>query len=189
MVRPEEALRIIEARAQHFMSEFKNVGGLARASEREPLFPLRKSYFEEKIGDAVLVRPRQVIRWAKDAWDAEAERCRELGVEEWLAQWPHLGGRSHGGVPSPQRPWEAVVDELIASKQREQYALRKEHSGSLPADGENQTEIVRRLLEAARVYGAHALQSVEPGSPGSELDLRVTRADGTTVGFEVRGSL
>lgn len=178
LVKPEDALEIIRSRVEAFRAPFWSVPELEAPVGSDPLFPLSKQAFDDKVGDAVSVRPRQMIRWARDAWDAEADRCKRLGVAQWLAQWPD------GANPTPPPAlWDRVVDELIESKREAHFESRLNNPGSLPADAGNQSELVRRLLDVAVAQRRYDLSSVEAGPTGSGLDLLVTRTDGTSVGL------
>ncbi|MEM7678120.1 MAG: hypothetical protein AAF449_19175, partial [Myxococcota bacterium] len=83
-LRPELAYEIILCRLQGFHEPFLQLPDINAAVQRNPYFPLSKDYFNELIGDAFSVRPRQVIRWAKVAWWKEVERASDLGIERWF---------------------------------------------------------------------------------------------------------
>jgi hypothetical protein len=178
MVDPAAALEIVRTRIEAFRRDFWNVAELESAVKRDPLFPLTRAAFDAKLGEAMRVRPRQMIRWARDAWDAEAERCRELGVAQWLAKWPD-GEVSIGGTEL----WEPLVDEAVEAKRADKHRDRMRNPGSLPADASNQRELVRILLNIAAEQDAYPLKQVGDAPTKSGLDLELTSADGSKSGL------
>lgn len=144
LVSPELAFRVIRTRLDRFRAPFHSLAEVKAAVEIDTFFPLESSTFESRLGSALRVRPRQMIRWARDAWEQEAQRCEERGVAQWLSSWPEGGDTG----PSPVK-WETLVDESVAKKRQEQHQMRVDQPGSLPPDASNLEDLLFRLIEVA----------------------------------------
>jgi hypothetical protein len=175
---PEQAMAILRSRVDAFHAPLGADPLLEDAVGRDSLFPLRTRTFDERVGGALSVRPRQIIRWAREEWDREAARCSSLGVAQWLAERldEDSGGPGPGPEPDPML-WEQIVDEVVAQKRAAQYELRLQNPGGLPADASNLIEILELLLEAARGSGHHDLASVRR-SDDDPARLRVKLGSG-----------
>ena len=178
LVSPELARRIVLARLEGFRASFGGVPEIAAAVTTDAFFPLDSRTFRDKLGSALRVRPRQMIRWARDAWEAEAQRCEELGVARWLASWPE------GGVGPPLVPWETLVDELTAKRRQEQHQNRLDQPGSLPPDASNLEDLLFRLIEAATQDPKLAVCEVQRAGSGP-YDLVLTEESGRRLGVKL----
>lgn len=183
LVEPHLALRVVQERIDAFRAPFEGLPELRAAIERDPLFPLRRETFTQKLGTALRVRPRQMIRWARDAWDVEVEQCRAAGVAQWLARWPDGEGRNKNRDPEPNtKLWERLVEETVDTKRRHEHQRRLDNPGSLPASASNQEELLRRLLGLAVRHPQFGLTKVEAASLKSGYQLRLTSAAGDVTG-------
>lgn len=179
LVEPKLALRVIQGRIDEFREHFRNLPEIQALVEREPLFPLRRKTFERKIGNAPRIRPRQLIRWAREAWDAEVERCRTSGIARWLADWPSPG--ENGPNPDPKL-WERLVEEVIESKRRHEHQHRLDNPGSLPANASNQEELLRRMIGLAASHRQFGVDRIESAPQGAGCQLHLTSRTGRITG-------
>ena len=53
----------------------------------DALFPLGEPWFAGAVGEAVEVRPRDVLSWAAQRWRNIQNRIGETGGEAWLKSW------------------------------------------------------------------------------------------------------
>jgi len=162
---PAEALSIIRSRIDGFHAPLPPTPHVSDALAADPLFPLETEFFRNRIGAAVSVRPRQIIRWAKEEWDHQVQRCREQGVAQWLAE--RLDGpRGPRSEPTPPPLWEAVVDEVVTRQRAELNEVRLKNPGGLPPDDSNLVELLEILLGAAAEAGLWDISSVETHDSG-----------------------
>lgn len=183
---PEQALSIIQRRIDGFHAPLPSDSLVSDALEADSLFPLETEFFRNRIGAAVSVRPRQIIRWAKEEWDRQVERCRDQGVAQWLAdrldgqrsESPEAAG---GPGPEPSPPlWEAVVDEVVTRHRADLTEVRLKNPGGLPPDDSNLVELLEILLRATAHAGLHDIVSVDTHDSGLRR-LTVKEATGAAT--------
>lgn len=118
--------RILEARLEQFMSPYLDIDEIRRRVHEDTLYPLGSDWMERQFGDAIDLRPRDVLTWARDAWDELPDHGRPI---------------VKGPMDLDQR-----IDALIDRKIAEFVARRKLEPGSLPPDAGNLTGLVETLL-------------------------------------------
>ncbi len=147
-IRREEARQILEARLLRFFEPFEDLEPVKNRLQEDALFPLGRAWFERQLGGLREFRPRDVLMWARDAWDAEQSKSRALGTTAWLATWPQGGGVVD--PPIAGQTLEDAIDLLVERKLKEHEAQRRLHPGSLPPDAGNLAGLVHALLDHCR---------------------------------------
>ena len=66
---------------------------MRRHVHEDTLFPLGRAWLEEQLGDGLEFRPRDILTWARDAWEDEQARLARLGGEEWIQAMAASNGR------------------------------------------------------------------------------------------------
>jgi hypothetical protein len=112
---------------------------------------LGRTWLEGQLGDAVEFKPREVLNWARDAWEDEQARLARLGGEEWIRNWP--GHRREPPIDSEPvkltpKELEQAIDVAVDRKIEEQISQRRLEPGSLPPDAGNLAGLVESLLGA-----------------------------------------
>lgn len=184
IVSPDLAYEVVAQRIDAFRTPFHKLPEIAEAVGRDAFFPLTRRYFEARIGGALGVRPRQVIRWARQAWDEEADKCGGMGVAAWLGQW----SSEDAGYSRSTRPvmdWEAVVAETVEAKRSEQRDERTKNPGSLPPDASNVEELLRRLFDVAISDPTCGLAGVEKAPPRSGRHFDLVYTDDSRSGVAI----
>ena len=64
-----------------------------RQLHEDTLFPLGRDWLDERLGDGIEFRPRDVLTWARDAWEDEQAELARLGGEAWLEALAGAGRR------------------------------------------------------------------------------------------------
>ena len=140
-VRKSEARKILEARLERFHEPFLEVDPVRRRLHEDTLFPLGRAWLEDRFGDAVEFRPRDVLTWARDAWDEESANLARLGGQTWVRRWPDTcegKGGSGGKVGVTAQNLETIIDGAVDRKIEEQIAENRLQPGSVgrwPRDG------------------------------------------------------
>ena len=83
-----EARKILEARLERFHDRFLELNAVRQHVHTDTLFPLGQNWLERRFEDVLEVRPRDVLTWARDAWEEEQSRLDRLGGETWVHSWP-----------------------------------------------------------------------------------------------------
>jgi len=145
-IRAGEARHILEARLERFHEPFRRVEAVHNHLREDTLFPLGRAWLDRRLGDGVEFRPRDVLIWARDAWDAERAKLKDEGAARWLAGWP--GEPVVAKPPSIPTPAEieSAIDAEVGRKIEEQVAQRRLQPGSLPPDADNLAGLVESLL-------------------------------------------
>jgi len=143
--------------AQQHRSELEPV---RRHLREDTLFPLGRQWLDDLLRDGVEFRPRDILIWARDAWEGEQEKLARLGGDRWLADWP---GASPGPITDLQPiPLDEAIDAAVDRKVEEQVSLRKLQPGSLPPDAGNLAGLVESLLGQCRGDGrTYSFRGVE----------------------------
>jgi hypothetical protein len=152
-VRGHEARKILEARLERFHEPFHNIAEVHRHLLEDTLFPLGLGWLEAQLGDGLEFRPRHVLIWARDEWEAQQAELARLGGAAWLRDW--LGKPRGDREPRELTPEEieAAIDGLVDRKIAEQVAQHRLHPGSLPPDAGNLAGLVETLLGHCRGEG------------------------------------
>lgn len=155
-VRKDDARKILEARLERFHEPFIEFDPVRLHLQQDTLFPLGRTWLADRLGDAREVRARDIIIWARDAWEDEQTKLKKLGGEDWLKKWPHVGKVGDGDGPESIEDLpslEETIDAMVARKVEEQVAQRRLQPGSLPPDAGNLAGLVLALLEQCRGEG------------------------------------
>src|SRR5207302_5546895 len=110
----------------------------------DPLFPLGRAWFDDRVGNSLDLRPRDVIRWADERWRQQQNDLADTDGATWLSLWP---GRSPPPPPPPTPPLEVVIDQRVQEKMAEHKAMLKDKPHTLPPSADNLGGLVRTLLE------------------------------------------
>ncbi len=144
-----DARKILEARLERFHEPFMEVEAVRQHVHEDTLFPLGRAWLEGQIGEAVEFKPREVLNWARDAWEDEQAKLAHLGGEEWIRKrsepvaGPVLGEESR---KLTQEELEKAIDATVDRKIEEQITQRRLEPGSLPPDAGNLAGLVESLL-------------------------------------------
>ena len=145
-----DARMVLEARLERFHEPFLEVEAVKTHLHEDTLFPLSRSWLAKQLGDAVELRTRDVLTWARDAWEAEQEHLGRLGGNEWVTRWPHAGTPSQ---PKPLVPVPDLIDGVVDRKIAEQVSQLRLQPGSLPPDAGNLAGLVESLLDQCKGDG------------------------------------
>lgn len=152
-VSESDARKILEARLERFHEPFMELEAVRRHVQEDTLFPLGRQWMEDRFGGVREFRPREVLNWARDAWEDEQAKLARLG-NDWIKHWPDTSTSPQPAPPPPREPSaqeiEAVLDETVERKMAEQVALHRLHPGSLPPDAGNLAGLVESLLADCR---------------------------------------
>lgn len=182
-----QAMEIVKARLHGSLQSFGDVAEVSRQVAKNKLFPIGRAWFDKQSAGAEEVRARDVITWARDAWDQEQERLLSMGGKAWLKGWPYKDPTDP--VPPPIKLDIAAIDLLIQAKIQEHIALRKLEEGGLPPDADNLAELALKLLTPCLGRPDATLLAIErtPKRPRDAYDV-VARERGPD-GKEVRNGL
>ena len=117
---------------------------LRRRLHEDTLFPLGRDWLEKQLGDGLDFRPRDILTWARDAWEEEQAKVTRLAGPAWIKGWPHPK-TADGRVP-PAASVEELIDAAVDRKVEEQVAQHRLQPGSLPPDAGNLAGLVESLL-------------------------------------------
>ncbi len=119
---------------------------MRRRLHEDTLFPLGLGWLEERLADGIDFRPRDILTWARDAWESQQARIAELGEAAWLTSWPLAPTRSNPDKEARPVDNNTEIDAVVARKIEEQIAQHRLHPGSLPPDAGNLAGLVESLL-------------------------------------------
>jgi hypothetical protein len=158
-ISPSDARKILEARLERFHEPFLEVDEVRRHLHEDTLFPLGRAWLEKQLGEGLEFRPRDILTWARDAWEAEQAKLTRLGGAAWINKWPHPDGDVK---PSPPVNIEDAIDTAVDRKIEEQVTQHRLQPGSLPPDAGNLAGLVEDLLRHCRGDGLpYTFQGVE----------------------------
>ena len=168
-VTPHEGRQIVEARLDHFLTPFLELEAVKNQVQKDHLFPLGMAWFDEFLKDKVDVRPRHVIKWARDGWSRAQQALEKLGSARWLVDWANIGG-STGDEKNPRQiktpNLEDLIDEKVAAKLAEQKSQRQLDPQTLPPDADNLAglagTLLRQCVNGPRAYLLTAVQQPKP---------------------------
>jgi hypothetical protein len=113
-LREPEARAIIASRLQDFMGPFMDLPGVQERRGREPLFPLSETWWQRRLEGRHHFRPREIINWAGERWEAEQLELAHLSGEEWLAAWPNEPNFPRLATASRADRIDSKVEEKLA---------------------------------------------------------------------------
>jgi hypothetical protein len=158
---PADARRILEARLERFHEPFLEVDEVRRSVHEDTLFPLGREWLERQLGDGLEFRPRDILTWARDAWEDRQQALVRLGGERWFenGQEPNPPGTTTATATAAV---EDLIDEAVDRKIEEQIAKHRLEPGSLPPDAGNLAGLVESLLKRCTGEGLpYTFESVE----------------------------
>ncbi len=120
----------------------------------DPLFPMGSDWWNEVIGDAVEVRPRDVINWARTRW-------RQLQFDSAEG----AGDVDGASKLAPATSDEEKIDAVVGQKVDESWQQRINDPSSLPPDDDNLCALLVRVLQGYEDPGFRFAR-VERGSNG-----------------------
>jgi len=143
-----EARKILEARLERFHDRFLELSAVRQHVHTDTLFPLGQNWLERRFEDVLEVRPRDVLTWARDAWEEEQSRLDRSGGETWVHSWAGspIPVEEKPRVECTQAEIEEAIDEAVDSKIKEQISFHRLQPGSLPPDAGNLAGLVEALL-------------------------------------------
>jgi hypothetical protein len=145
-IRVAEARTIVTARLERFFEPDIQIDAVNRRVQEDSLFPLGKNWADEFLQRKIEVRPRDVLRWAREGWQREQAALKELSGPAWLDRWG--SGRS----PQPHDvSWTATqiqeaIDSKVSQKFAELKAQREREPHTLPPHAANLAGLVAALL-------------------------------------------
>lgn len=139
-----DARMILEARLERFHEPFVEMEDVWQRVHEDSLFPLGRDWLDERLADGIDFRPRDILTWARDAWEMQQGRVGELGDERWIKEWPLA--KTPAKPPGPPVNVDAAIDAAVSRKIEEQVAQHRLHPGSLPPDAGNLAGLVESLL-------------------------------------------
>jgi len=156
---PQQQIRdLLAARLQPVRDRFRKVDGLAPFFDRHAYFPLPEKDYEEQFGSFPDVRPRQVLKWASDAWETERDRLLERGDDSWLKTWIDGGGPLV--APPIERSRDEIIDTAVKEALNEAIAGRLDHPGALPPDADNLATVVEQLAGRCIDRPSYTIQAI-----------------------------
>jgi hypothetical protein len=158
----KDARAIVVERIEKFSAPFAKVKKIAAARAAEPLTPLSERWWQKYSAKLIEARPRDVIRAARDAWEAEQERVNDLGTEAWLKTLGKAKSIADTDGRRPLPPLEERIDQLVALKITEAVNARRLKPERLPPDADNMATLTLTLLEGCVQVDGYTLRSIEP---------------------------
>jgi hypothetical protein len=143
-VSPSDARRILEARLERFHEPYIEVDDVRRRLHEDTLFPLGRDWLKDRLADGLDFRPRDILTWARDAWEEEQAKVARHGGTAWIKGWPSTPAAR--GPIAPEINVEDLIDAAVDRKIEEQIAQHRLHPGSLPPDAGNLVGLVESLL-------------------------------------------
>lgn len=141
-IRPEEARQIIEARLETFHTPFLHHSEIKQKVTSDTLFPLGCNWLAGRLAGGVEFRPRDIVNWASDEWQAHQKGIESHTGPVWMMHWPALDR-----IPLPALPpFEEAVDAKVEKKLLEQIHRREMDPASLPPNADNLCGLVHALL-------------------------------------------
>jgi hypothetical protein len=164
-VTPHEGRQIVEARLDQFLTPFLELEEVKNRVHEDHLFPLGVGWFDDYLKEKVDVRPRHVIKWAREGWSRTQQALQERGGPQWLADW---GKKLPPPPPPPPKPeaLEAVIDRKVAASLQEQKQKRQLDPETLPPDADNLAgltfSLLKQCLAGPKSHALTAVQKVPP---------------------------
>jgi hypothetical protein len=144
-----DARKILEARLERFLEPFSGTEEVHRRLYEDSLFPLSREWLERQLDIGIDFRPRDVLSWARDAWEQQQAEISRLGPDAWLRAWPHSGQIEPDKPKSRKLTTEELVraiDGVVDRKIAEHVAQLRLQPGGLPPEAGNLAGLVESLL-------------------------------------------
>src|SRR5262249_36293369 len=134
-IRAADARRILEARLERFHYPFLEVDEIRLQLQTDTLYPLGRAWLDKRLRDGLELRTRDILSWAREAWEDQRRALERLGGATWLAACPQtVGGEDDDG---PDGKIDELIDAAVDRKIEEQIALHRLQPGGLPPDAGN----------------------------------------------------
>ena len=82
-ISPSDSRKILEARLERFLEPFLELDEVRHRLHEDTLFPLGGEWLKEQLGEGLEFRPRDILTWARDAW----EDRQQARLSRWPARW------------------------------------------------------------------------------------------------------
>jgi hypothetical protein len=152
-LRVEEARDVLVKRLEDFFKPFEALDELGSWRKSDVLFPLGRPWWEQTLGAALQVRAREVIKLARERWDAQQDALELHGEEPWIRHVDAIGPVT----VKPPRSLEECLDDVVSTEIDAQVAQRKLAPDSLPADADNLATLTQVLLTACEGRDEYSL--------------------------------
>src|SRR5262249_25390312 len=140
-----EGRQIVEARLDNFLTPFLELVEVKDRVQEDHLFPLGIPWFDEFLKDKIELRPRHVIKWARDGWSRAQRALQETDGLTWLEAWAK---KPYTADPPPTPPPpEDAIDQKVDDKLAEQKNQRQLDPETLPPDADNLAGLALTLLQ------------------------------------------
>jgi type II secretory pathway predicted ATPase ExeA len=169
----DEARLLVRRRVEAAMKPFSEIREVAAQVAKDDLFPVGSAWFDRRLEGLVEVRARDVVTWARDAWDEEHARLVKVGVKAWLSKRV----RNEGAPPRSPQVDTAAIDRLTATKVKEHVSQRGLAPNELPANVDNWRVLVESVLARCAGDERYGLRSVARPSRGAYHLVTVRRGN------------
>ena len=182
---------ILVARLKYHFQAFEDVKEIQPIRRHDPLFPLGTNWLEDRLQGLIEFRPRQIINWARERWEAQQRVMAHLSAQHWLTNWNQIGKRSS----APDRSFPEVLDRKVEEKIRAQEAERRQSPHALPPSAENLAGLVERILrqclEKGKTYSLSKVTRSAPAKKGQRppYDLLIQQRGGPRSKEQTTGLL
>lgn len=158
-VAPQQAREIVAARCQGFLQGFND---LALPSRGRPLFPLSETFAENTFDTQIELRPRDVIRYARDEWEALQTLLERERVRGWLS---NMEERPNGEQHHPEVTLEQAIDGAVRGRVRQAVDQRRLNPGTLPPNEDNLQSLTAELLARCVGYSGYSVRKIHRPLP------------------------
>ena len=147
MIDKEAGRLILERRLERHLKPYEGLQEVARLIAMDKLFPLGTPWLDGRLKDLSELRPRDIIRWAKERWREQQELLETQGAERWLREWgPTSSGPQPPKAPREFRPLEAIIDEEVGRKLEDHKEGRMKARQSLPPSADHLANLLQHVL-------------------------------------------
>ncbi len=183
---------LLRARLRPFLEPFRGVAEVEQRLREDGLFPLGSAWFEQRVGQLLDFRPRDLIGWACERWQRLQDSLGAMPGRLWLERWPEEGEAAAVGTLS-QPEQQVAIERAVRRRMAERKAHCLQHRDLLPADEDRLLGLVEAALGQCR-NGRYALQDwqrvpipkVGPREPYDLLLDQRAAPDGPSLRFGVR---
>lgn len=161
LISQEQSRQLISERLKPIQKSIHSDPRLEKLVQNHAFFPLSEKDYEKRFGDAIELKPRSVIAWAREAWRTEQRALKKLGPEKWIKEWSKSqpGGGTQRGRSSEEL--ESLINTKVDEAINERIAELREHPGSLPPDADNLATLVERLIGFCLNRDGYSVQQIK----------------------------
>lgn len=195
-ISPDSAREMVRSRLARFHQPFEEAPQVATRLSRDPATPLGTQWLQSRFADHPEYRPRDVIRAAREKWEAEQDRIVELGEQGWLEASPTGDARRDTTSTQPTtatgRPPEdakAAIDQYVMKKLEQAKTERILRPESLPADADNLATLCFEILRRCTGRQEYSLQSIQRSPNKPKPAFLLTAIEKTPSGETVTNGL